>query len=86
MGHIVLYKDKKNGIRLTLSNDCKIITLHDYIQNTSKTITIFELMVMLGYQIDKSLINKQNRDIRVKKKNRQNKPTTETINSQSPHA
>jgi len=78
MGHIVLYKDKKNGIRLTLSNDCKIITLHDYIQNKAKTITVMELIGMLGGQVDQSMLNKQNRDIRVKKK----KQTKQTNKSQ----
>jgi hypothetical protein len=81
MGHIVLYKDKKNGIRLTLSNDCKLITLHDYIQNKAKTITVFELMTMLGYQVDKSLQNQKHRDIRVKKK-KQTKQTSNEGNQQ----
>jgi len=76
MGHIVLYKDKKNGIRLTLSNDCKLITLHDYIHDKAKTITVFELIGILGGQVDQSMLNKQNRNIRVKKK----KHTKQTSN------
>ena len=42
-GYIVLYRDKKSGIKLTMSNDCRVFTFIEYPQNLAKTLTIEDL-------------------------------------------